>query len=138
MGYDFYRRDNLREPRSYSGDGCFRAANDTFALIYGVMSAFGILDEVMQGPEPKGASEETRALRSADPALVPAYKFLSNDGWIVTPEECDIVASALERGLRETRAHLEPSPEEEGGLDFLDRFARFNRAAQKHGGYVVA
>jgi hypothetical protein len=69
--------------------------------------------------------------------MVPAYKFSSNSSWIVTPEECGIVSSALERVVRDTRAHLEPSADDQIGLDLLERFARYNRAAAAHGGYVV-
>lgn len=56
---------------------------------------------------------------------------------IVTPDECMLVATALERVVRDTKAHLEPSPDEQMGLDLLERFARFNRTAAAHGGYVV-
>jgi hypothetical protein len=137
MGYDFYRRDNLREPRSCSEDAYFRASNEAFGAIYEVMSVLGILDVSMEAPEPSGGSEESRTGRSAEPGAIPAYKFLSNDSWIVVPEECEAIAAALERVVSDTRGHLQPSPGEQIGLDLFERFARFNRKAAAHGGYIV-
>ncbi len=38
-----------------------------------------------------------RATRSRLPGRVPAFKFRSNDGWIVSPEECAMIAAGLAR-----------------------------------------
>ncbi len=137
MGYDFFRRDNLREPRSFAENAYFRITTSAYVLVYETMSALGILDPFVDAPDPQDASEEARAVRSPYPEAVPAFKFGSNDAWIVTPDECTIVATALERVVGDTKAHLQPSPDEQMGLNLLERFARFNRTAAAHGGYVV-
>lgn len=138
MGFDLYRRDNLREPRSYSEEAYFRSTSKAWGVIYEVMLAVGILDVSMDAPDPSDTSEESRAARSVEPEAVPAYKLSSNDHWLVTPEECLVIAGALERAVRDTRARLQPSPDDEGGLGFIERFARFNRIAADYGGYVAS
>lgn len=67
--------------------------------------------------------------RSRKQGKVPAFKFCSNDGWHVTPEECLIVASGLYALLR-TDAHVEERL-------FVDAFAVCNEWAARHGGYEV-
>jgi hypothetical protein len=42
-------------------------------------------------------SKKVRATRSSKPGAVPSFKFGSNDGWIVTTEECAIIAAGLRR-----------------------------------------
>jgi hypothetical protein len=46
-----------------------------------------------------------RSTRSHTAGKVPAFKFLSNDGWIVIPEECDAIAAALYRHAEHTSVH---------------------------------
>ena len=43
------------------------------------------------------ASKKVRAARSKNASQVPAFKFRSNDGWIVASEECRIIATRLRR-----------------------------------------
>lgn len=43
------------------------------------------------------ASKKVRAARSKSANQVPAFKFRSNDRWIVTSEECGIIATRLRR-----------------------------------------
>ncbi len=40
-------------------------------------------------------AEEIRATRSRKRGMVPAFKFRTNDGWLVVPEECSAIARAL-------------------------------------------
>lgn len=82
--------------------------------------------------------------RSADPALVPAFKFFSNDGWLVTPEECRLIADGLTRALAERRKVLIAGLKVRGYkrtsetvVDLLEPWAAYNRLAADHGGYRV-
>lgn len=63
---------------------------------------------------------------------VPAYKFSSNDGWLITPRECRTIASVLERALPHLRKGGDPAWRETVRL-----FIKFNRYAADHGGYRV-
>lgn len=72
-----------------------------------------------------------RAVRSKKQGRVPALKFGSNDGWIVTPEECLIIAYRL-------RSYLaKESPAGNDDPEWVDAFAVFNEVAAKYGGYEV-
>ena len=65
------------------------------------------------------ASKKLRSTPSKKPNRVPAFKFRSNDGWLVTTEECSIVA----RGLRNYANHLKQQD--------LDSLAKQYQASQK-------
>ena len=41
------------------------------------------------------AVHQGQAVRSASPDKVPAFKFQSNDGWFVSPDECRLIARAV-------------------------------------------
>src|SRR5262245_43169696 len=45
------------------------------------------------------AIEGVQRSRSPRPDLVPSYKFHSNDGWLVVPEECIVIAFGLRAAL---------------------------------------
>ena len=138
MGFDFYRRDNLGDPRSYDDDRYFRSTAQAYPVLFRTIMSAGVLDENLHEPALEAAAFEAfRTVRSPDPELVPAFKLASNSGYVVVPEECRLIADALARVARDTREQVALSPEEEGALDFIDRFARFNRGAADHGGYEV-
>lgn len=70
---------------------------------------------------------------------VGAFKFQSNDNWLVTPEECVVLA-------RKLRAHAEmiardyfpdAGVEQADGRKWILGFARYNEIAAEHGGYRV-
>lgn len=73
--------------------------------------------------------QQNLSQRSRKQGKVPAFKFGSNDGWHVTPEECLIIASRLQALLR-TDSHVEER-------EFVHGFALFNEWAARHGGYEV-
>jgi hypothetical protein len=87
---------------------------------------------------------EATGRRSESPGLVPAYKFQSNDGWLVLPEECCVIADGLEAALNKRRAELVRglrklgySRTKETVADLLVWWAQYNRVAADHGGYRV-
>jgi len=51
------------------------------------------------------AATKVQTTRSRVAGKVPAFKFGSNDRWIVTPEECAIIATALERYAEHLTEH---------------------------------
>ena len=77
-------------------------------------------------------SDRTNSARSKKQGRVPVFKFGSNDGWIVTPEECLIIAIRLRLYLAE-ESHVE----DEGDPEGLEAFIAFNELAAKYGGYRV-
>lgn len=114
MGYDMYMRDTGFEG---GDDAYFRANIWGMGSLRRVMTAAGVLDwdgargefpeppEELQARMEEGDEEAERAWddkllpflgqRSGDPKKVPGFKFCSNDGWWVTPEECELIAAAL-------------------------------------------
>lgn len=71
----------------------------------------------LDGPE----WEAVRAARSPKPHHIFAYKFESNDGWLVTPEEC-----------RDINYLLHSHPDEH-----VRQFAKFCLFAKERGGFEV-
>lgn len=76
------------------------------------------------------------ARRSATPHAVPIYKFATNDHWIVTPDECKLIAIALrDRGARAVRKVVKPQGDWPA---IVGAFAIFNAACADLGGYEVS
>jgi hypothetical protein len=111
--------------------------------------SFERADELMEN-DGKGASadekkildaynrerDEILAQTSPDEGRVGYWKFCSNDGWLVTPDECRIIAETLSQNL---------APELWDGLDLEEQHARealaqwigFARLAAENGGFRV-
>ena len=92
--------------------------------------------------------ERWRRTPSAQPERVPAFKFCTNDGWIVTPDECTRIASGLEAGVARSSGLLGrifgvlPSRRRSGmsheeAAQWVLQWAGYNRAAAQFGGYSV-
>ena len=79
------------------------------------------------------AREEVVATRSEIPGRVPAFKFLSNEDWLVCPEECRIIANGLDRFIAVNERRLKADIDWDG----VRLWATFNRVAISHGGYRV-
>lgn len=122
MGYDITIRKRRRRE-----DGYFRATTADMQHLLQAMAAARVLD----GAEPPAGFR--RNFRSRDRKLVPGYKFVFNQGMIVTPPECRLVHGALERwmGTPEARAF------DKKIRAFVGQWAEFNRVASERGGYEV-
>lgn len=113
-----------------------------------------IYHKIPTSPEPveeeiilfKQAMKEEEALLakvSGKEGNLPIHKFATNDGWIVTPKECEIIASTLTKKLLEENhvfveqlakmSHLAHRSLEIALIDF----GKFNQFAKKYGGYRV-
>jgi len=70
---------------------------------------------------------------------VGAFKFQSNDGWLVTPEECVVLARQLREHAELIARDFFPDAgiEAEDGRRWILGFARYNEIAAEHGGYRV-
>jgi hypothetical protein len=84
--------------------------------------------------------EETRervlAEVSSEEGKVGYWKFCSNDGWHVTPDECRLIADKLSRNLGpDLWADLDI--EAEPAREALARWIDFNRLAAENGGFRV-
>ena len=68
-----------------------------------------------------------------------AFKFQSNDGWLVTPEECVVLARKLREHAELIARDYFPDAgvKREDGLKWILGFARYNEIAAEHGGYRV-
>lgn len=108
------------------------------------------LDELIQPHERTAVAEflghftGATGQRSAYEGRVPGYKFRSNDGWLVTPEECRVIADGLDAALDGERDELVHRLRERGYSrtadtvwDLLFWWAKYNRVAVDHGGYRV-
>ncbi|MEO1272212.1 MAG: hypothetical protein AAFX99_29295, partial [Myxococcota bacterium] len=85
------------------------------------------------------AHDAWRDASSIEEGLVGLYKFKSNDGWWVNPDECRIIADKI-------REHAEVIAEDfftdagycaDTGRQWLKGWADFNALAAENGGYRV-
>lgn len=106
-----------------------------------------LLDALLDGDEadPPPTAAERRSIkaylkargmvegfRSPNSGRVPACKFGSNNNWLVSPEECHVIADGLDRWLAGPGARKKGI--DRGGVRL---WAAYNRAAAGHGGYRV-
>ena len=129
MGYDMYFHDKGFD----SGDeGYFRLNMGGMHWCSDEMAARGMTFDAGQHPpfpdnwDDKPAVDAVLSWHGPEMPGIPAHKFWSNDGWIVTPAEC-------QAAVRTGRAS--PPPAEHAGiwerwLDYLDR-------ASHHEGFEV-
>ncbi|QAV22798.1 hypothetical protein PH4a_05335 [Proteus hauseri] len=113
-----------------------------------------IYHKIPTSPEPveeeiqlfKQAMKEEEAIlakESEKEGCIPIYKFATNDGWIITTKECEIIASTLTtKLLEENRVFVEKiakmSHLAHRSLEIaLIDFGEFNQFAKKYGGYRV-
>lgn len=104
--------------------------------------------------EPPPTADELEAFRQYHAALeiylqtrspldgkVPAYKFGSNSNWHVVPEECALIADAMDKLLEDLPENLAEEMEWDGDEDalveWLEDWRDYNRVAVSHGGYRV-
>jgi hypothetical protein len=80
----------------------------------------------------------------APPERALGYKFRSCDGWLVTPDECSVIADGLDDVLANFRGTLVLelgargySQTKESVVYLLSPWAKYNRVAADHGGYRV-
>ncbi len=159
---------------------CFRANISAMPVLRDAMTASGVMDWEWEAQWPAPSSlapgdpdspeyeawaeavfalhEPVRAARASNAGLVPAAKFCSNERWLVHPEECIIIARALDR-LLELMAQEELIDEHaalsgaleiamdivgfetlkriRGSMSLVREWSRFNRSAAGYGGYRV-
>ena len=87
MGFDL---QSVKD-RSDAGFTCLSIGQ--MAFVRQVLDAAGVLDHEVEMPEIKADWNEAR---SPHPRRIPAFKLQSNDWWFVEPEECHVLADALE------------------------------------------
>jgi len=87
------------------------------------------------------AIEDVQRLRSPYRDLVPSYKFHSNDGWLVVPEECIAIASGLRAALARVGPDILPRAfkymSESEVTAWVLSWATYNEVASRHDGYQV-
>jgi hypothetical protein len=113
--------------------------------------AYELMDPDPEDPPQPPATKEEQALidryraerdvvlaELGEDGHVGYWKFCSNDGWLVTPDECRIIADVLTSAL-ERREPLWDDLDitEENARDLLLPWIGFNRLAADHGGYRV-
>lgn len=124
MGYDLFRRDNVGDIRSYDDALYFRANVHGMALLRRRLALANALDETSPRPD------DVLDAPGRDGKL-PLYKLQSNDGWILSPDECRLAAAAL------TSSTPPASDGEHESLAFIRRFAAFLAGCAEHGGCEV-
>ena len=107
------------------------------------------LDDVLTPEERPAFTEylarfEAATGQPAPPGKALAYKFRTNDGWLVTPDECRVIADGLDAALAKRRARLVRglqtrgySRNKESVADLLSPWAKYNRVAADHRGYRI-
>ena len=82
--------------------------------------------------------------RRAPPGKALAYKFATNDGWLITPGECRAIATGLAGALARRRRKLIRGlaargydRTEESVARLLEPWAQYNRFAADQGGYRI-
>lgn len=85
------------------------------------------------------AHEKAVSKSSLKRGRVGAYKFQSNDGWLVTPKECLVIASKLRASVDVIARDFfgDAGIAEKDGRRWVLGFARYNEIAAEHGGYRV-
>lgn len=85
------------------------------------------------------AHEEAVSASSLQEGRVGAFKFQSNDGWLVTPEECREIARKLRASADVIASDYFPDAgvARADGERWVLGFARYNEIAAEHGGYRV-
>ncbi|PCC75372.1 hypothetical protein SAMN02745121_03901 [Nannocystis exedens] len=85
------------------------------------------------------AHEAAVSASSLQDGRVGAFKFQTNDGWLVTPEECAALARKLRQHAEVIARDYFPDADvsREDGLKWMLGFARYNEIAAEHGGYRV-
>ena len=78
----------------------------------------------------------------SNPGKVPAFKFQSNDGWFVTPDECRAIDNALRRAIEKNVEAVfdlltADGSDRESAIECLRSWAEYNRLAANCGGYRV-
>jgi hypothetical protein len=143
MGYDMYLEQPVKPVIQRVEDApdpnYFRLNIWGMSRFGGAMSALGMIDEnaslrvgFPEGDDPD-ALESCLAQREATPAGIPAYKFSSNDGWLVLPEEIR-PALDLYRALNEPEKRVEAAGVE---LDYWREWLAFLDRAAERGGFRV-
>ena len=132
MGYDmhFHDQDNFDEP----GYFCLNVSG--MAWCYGEMTARKMIFDAGQHPPLPGWTGDEESYRKLSaPVLawhgpeipgIPEHKFGTNDGWLVTPAEC-------EAAVRIGRQRSPPAQHADIWADWLDYMDR----ARTHGGFEV-
>lgn len=163
MGYDLAaRRDR---------DNMFHFSVGGMEVVYAVLSSLSILDNDYPFPQfpdhpgrehfdeydrpttPQGRQYieqwEKAASAHGHNGKVPAFKFRSMSGWVVTPEECKIIADAIRnadeerikrviREFRKARFNRESTDRElDEWVDTLKRFADYCEECADLDGFTV-
>jgi hypothetical protein len=152
MGYDMYGVEN---------NEYFRANIWGMGFLRSVMRMAEALDEEVPSPEfPEiekrdDETEEQYEMRlqesqdeitSISPGVKPPfYKFCSNDGWFLTPEECRVIADAIDKYVDEHEEYTWSSWDGEvktvkrGDDDdnFVREFSAYCRKMSESGGFKV-
>lgn len=134
MGYDLFSQ----QMNKATGEAEYYRFNIwSMARVREVLCVLGVLDEEFPFPElPESYPltdeaedylrelDDLRAMHAGN-GKVPYYKFCSNDGWIVTPEECEALSKAiLSAGKEKIKSILERYVEPDA-RDSLDEFAEY-------------
>jgi hypothetical protein len=138
MGYDMRM---VRTPEGASGD--YRYNNWGMSITRGFMEHWAGATYPAQRPAfPELATERAQVTdrETIVDGRVASYKWESNDGWLVTPAECRIIAERVRKSAdmiaREFFTDIDGMTEEQGRA-WVTGWIRFHELAAEHGGYRV-
>jgi hypothetical protein len=162
MGYDMYWVHDKDDPRNYFRLNIFGMSRFADAMYQLGALRDGYTDESPSWPdEPEGywawkdgcvevgedqatvyrkVEEQYRAKLTWSPAGevtgIPAHKLGTNDGWIVTPEECFVAASTIRSADPDRVAQVLASCEI-ARVDYWNDWVQWIADASEHGGFEV-
>lgn len=85
----------------------------------------------------KQAQDSLVRIQSPHPGKIPAFKFGSNDGWMVSPEECHAINSVISSIKSNPDKLSEVCPTDESKA-VLESWGEFVRIAETAGGFIVS
>lgn len=137
----------VAERDAWANDGnYFRANIWAMSVLRDVLSKYALLTERGHPSWPRGDEDTTavRAQRAPTDTAVGAWKFCSNDGWIVTPDECLILSQGIDEALNEADFERVLAAALSGRDDkadqweqYIARFGEFCWSAAMRGGFEV-
>lgn len=143
MGYDMsVEADQAYFRLNIFGMGTYRDAMEECGMIFWPVSNFDWpkRDDFVSDEAYRAACEEYRDRDFG--GVIPGHKTCSNDGWLVTPDECRRAVEAYNDWIEEIGAEYEPEPvpaaiEMDGDVDYWRQWIDYLEHAANNGGFRV-
>ena len=168
MGFDFQMQNkSLDLPPDYKPlyeemPGAYQLSSTGVAVVGEMMFLSGVLDTITPFPDfnppilnrlfakvsellrlaPAWSIDNLIERESPFEGKVPAYKFSSNDGWLVSERECTLICNALAENTDNNYSKLKKGKlcqkiSDQEFLTLFNEWLSYNSVAARNGGYRV-